>query len=89
MTYAVNFTNQAKKQYLSLDNSVRERVIKKIKQLEQDNFKSRHLKYGNPCFVEEVGQYRICFVLDASKGIKNIMFIGDHKEYEKWSKAQK
>ena len=33
--------------------------------------------------VEEVGQYRIAYILDTQNKTKNIYFIGDHKQYEK------
>lgn len=43
---------------LSLD--MRKRVWKKILQI-QNGLPGRHLKFGVDFFVEEVGQYRICY----------------------------
>jgi hypothetical protein len=54
--------------------------------MQRDDLNARHLKFGKNCFVEEVGQYRIAFKIMAEIKEKRIVFIGDHKEYEKWCK---
>jgi len=58
-----------------------ERILKKILELKEDK-QFRHLKLGSPYFVLEVGQYRICFIEEDTKRI--LMFVGNHKDYEKW-----
>ena len=65
------------------DSSVQERVWKKIQQLKQ-GLKHRHLKHGLPYFVEEAGGYRIVFKVFEMQKIKEVCFVGDHKQYEKW-----
>jgi hypothetical protein len=45
----------------------------------------RRLHQSKFC-VEEVGQYRICFVVEEETKTKSIHFIGNHKQYEKWYK---
>ncbi|HLC36402.1 MAG TPA: hypothetical protein VJK05_02235 [archaeon] len=36
--------------------------------------------------VEETGQYRIAFIEYKEEGIKDIHFVGNRKQYEKWYK---
>lgn len=43
----------------------------------------RHL----PFVVEEVGQYRIALFQDDEKKTKEVHFVGDHKQYEKWYRS--
>jgi mRNA-degrading endonuclease RelE of RelBE toxin-antitoxin system len=57
------------------------RLFKKIQELKEDKT-FRHLKLGSPYFVLEVGQYRICFIEETNQ--RTLLFIGNHKEYEKW-----
>lgn len=65
-----------------LDKSVRDRILAKMEQLRGEH-SSRHLKQ-TPIFVEEVGQYRICFSIREKEKVKIFYFVGDHKDYEKW-----
>jgi len=44
----------------------------------------RHTKHGVSYFVDEIGQYRVCFTSDEDNKIRTFYFIGDHKEYEKF-----
>ncbi len=84
MSFAIVLETEAEEQLGNLDNSVRLRIFKKLKQMEiKDN--ARHLKKGLPHFVEEVGQYRIAFILRQELNEKRIAFIGTHKEYDKWT----
>ena len=85
--YSVEFEAEAKKQFFKLDKSVQDEIEKKMKKLERDDFVSRHLKHGVPVFVEEVGQYRIVFKTREDMKQKRVVFIGNHKEYEKWYKS--
>jgi len=49
----------------------------------ENNLKPRRLHNSIYC-VEEVGQYRIGYILRKIEKIKEIHFIGDHKQYKKW-----
>jgi len=69
--------------FRKFDASVRERIWKKVLQLEQP-LPHRHLKHGLPFFVEEVGGYRIVFEVYEKEMTKRIHFIGNHKQYEAW-----
>ncbi len=44
----------------------------------------RHAKFGVPYFVDEIGQYRVCFKSDEHAKTRRFYFIGDHKAYERW-----
>lgn len=84
MTYAIGFTEKATEGLSKLDKPNQVRILKKIAQLEREDIQSRHLKHGLPFFVEEAGGYRIIFEVRETEKMKTILFIGDHKEYEKW-----
>ncbi len=84
MPYRVILDVFAQRRYEALDRSIQERLNKKLTQLELDWHRSRHLQHGRPEFVEEVSGYRICFLLDEARKIKNITFMGSHKDYLKW-----
>lgn len=67
-----------------LDNTIKERISKKIKKILQFPEK-RHFKTVG-FFVDEVGQYSIVYrVFKDSKEVR-FYFAGDHKDYEKWYK---
>lgn len=78
----------AAKQFLRLDKAIQVKIAKKLKRLEGKDARSRHLGHGLPVFVEEVGQYRIVFKTREDLKQKRIVFIGDHKEYEKWYRGR-
>ena len=80
--YEVSFEEDAERMLGKMDKSVRQRILKKAIQLENDGSISRHLRHGVPCFVEEVGGYRIAFVIKEKQ--KRILFVGDHKQYVRW-----
>ncbi|MBI2445287.1 hypothetical protein HYV43_02765 [Candidatus Micrarchaeota archaeon] len=88
MPFDVFFEPTAERLFLALDNSVKERLEKKLEQLRRDDLPARHLKHGSPHFVAEVGQYRIAFIIRRELNQKRILFVGDHKAYERWFKAQ-
>ncbi|MBI4399818.1 hypothetical protein HY570_03635 [Candidatus Micrarchaeota archaeon] len=44
----------------------------------------RHGKYGLEFFIDEIGQYRVCFTSNEKSKLRMFYFIGDHKEYEKF-----
>ncbi len=68
----------------ALENYLKERVAKKIKNILAFPQK-RHLK-GATFFVDEIGQYRLIYrVFEETNEVK-FYFVGNHKEYEKWYK---
>jgi len=89
LSYSVILDEIARRQFFELDQSVRERIAKKLKQLEREDLQSRHLEYGVPVFVEEVGQNRIVFKIRDDIKEKRVVFIGKHKDYKKWYSPRK
>jgi len=83
--YEVLFEEDAERMLGRMDKPVRQRILKKAIQLESDDSASRHLRHGLPYFVEEVGGYRIAFEIKEKK--KRILFVGDHKQYERWYRS--
>lgn len=83
--YQISFKIGWDEHYRNLSPDIRSRVVKKIQQLE--NLESiRHLQLGLPFFVVQVGQFRICF--EQKENIRTIVFVGNHKQYEKWYSEQ-
>jgi len=64
-----------------LDNSEKEKIAKKIDRLAFP-LKARHLRHSLPYFVVEAGQYRIVF--EQTGNTRILVFVGNHKQYEKW-----
>jgi mRNA-degrading endonuclease RelE of RelBE toxin-antitoxin system len=83
MSYEIEFHPDWDGYFSKLDNGVKQRVMKKILQLQGDTL-SRHLKQGLPFYVSEIGQHRLCYSVDEKKKMKTLHFVGDHKDYEKW-----
>ncbi len=81
-TYKAEFDQDWPRYFDVLDNSIKERIAKKIGKILEYPIK-RHLK-NISFFVDEVGQYRIIYrVFDETKQVR-FYFVGTHKEYEKW-----
>ena len=81
MNDLVLFMATTKRVFLGID--LPDDLKEKIEQL-KTLLKARHLKQGIPIFVVESGQYRICF---REKGkAREILFAGNHKQYQKWYK---
>ena len=80
LTYAEGWDRHFSK----FDNSLKQKIWKKIQQI-KILANPRHLKHGEPFFVEETGQFRICFEQMAAN-TRQIVFAGNHKQYEKWYK---
>ncbi|MFH1588448.1 MAG: type II toxin-antitoxin system RelE/ParE family toxin [Candidatus Diapherotrites archaeon] len=73
------------KYFSKLDNTLKERVVKKISKIIEFP-KKRHLGKKAKFFVDEIGQHRIIYrVFDETNEIR-FYFVGSHKEYEKWFK---
>lgn len=83
--YSPEFDEGWKRRFDSLDKSVKDRIVKKIRQI-LDELPGRHLGHGVPYFVEEVGQYRICYKSFDDLKVRRFYFVGKHKEYDRWIK---
>jgi mRNA-degrading endonuclease RelE of RelBE toxin-antitoxin system len=81
--YSIKFDRKWKEYFQELPDDIKERVAKKIKRI-MEGLPGRHLRFGVDFFVEEVGQYRICYKSDEVKKIRTFYFVGTHKDYEKW-----
>ena len=88
LSFTVILDETPRKQFLDLGKPIKERIEKKLRQLEREDLKSRHFRRGVPVFIEEVGQYRIAFKIREDLKEKRVIYIGKHKDYEKWYKSQ-
>ncbi len=80
--YKPKFEKEWSRYFYALDEGIKERVAKKIdKILEYPN--KRHLKKSS-FFVDEVGQFRIVYMIFEEDKLVVFYFVGTHKEYEKW-----
>lgn len=80
--YKAKFDQEWPKYFSELDETVKERIAKKIdKILVYPN--KRHLSKSS-FFVDEVGQYRIIYMIFEQNKMVIFYFVGTHKEYEKW-----
>jgi mRNA-degrading endonuclease RelE of RelBE toxin-antitoxin system len=86
--YRLSFFDKWDEHFEKLPPDIKVRVLKKLEKMKEQKG-SRHLQYGIPIFVEEVGQYRICYKEDLTNKIKQICFVGNHKEYDKWNHSFK
>jgi hypothetical protein len=68
------------------DNATQQRILKKLGQMKQP-LQGRGL-IASKIAVEEVSQYRIAFYQNEQSHRKEIHFVGNHKQYEKWYKEQ-
>jgi len=74
------------KHFKKFDKETQKRILKKFNQIKQP-LMPRGLKASNTV-IEEVGQYRIAFYQNEEELQKEIHFVGNHKQYEKWHKDQ-
>ncbi|MCX6777880.1 MAG: hypothetical protein NT157_03260 [Candidatus Micrarchaeota archaeon] len=81
--YELDFAKGWDVYFRNFDKSVQLRITKKVLQL-AGPLSGRHLRFGLPFFVEEVGSYRIVFEIFESERKKRIVFVGNHKQYVKW-----
>lgn len=88
MAYDVIIEENAREQLFALDGSIRLAIEKKLEQLERDDLKFRHLRRGSLFFVAEVGQHRIAFESRDDIRRRRVVFIGDHKSYDRWCQEQ-
>ncbi|MFH1586867.1 MAG: hypothetical protein ABID38_03360 [Candidatus Diapherotrites archaeon] len=73
------------KHFKKFDKSEQLRILKKFEQMKQP-LQARGLKASRAA-IEEVGQYRIALYQNEEKHHKEIHFVGNHKQYEKWYKG--
>lgn len=71
----------------SLETDIKNRVSRKISKILEEPHK-RHLENGNPCFVSEIGQYRITYMILENEKKVLFYFVGKHKDYEKWYREE-
>lgn len=81
--FELGFADGWDEHYRKMDSTEKQRIWKKIQQLKTLP-KARHLKQGVPIFVVESGQNRICF--REKEKTREILFAGNHKQYQKWYK---
>jgi len=83
MNFELKFVANWDVHFCKFDKPTKLRILKTIEKLKTKE-SSRHLKHGLPFFVEESGQYRIGFIQDDASYVREIYFVGDHKQYKKW-----
>ena len=81
--FEIGFADNWDRYYSKMDSTEQKRIWKKIQRL-KTLVKVRHLKQGIPIFVVESGQHRICF--REKEKTREILFAGNHKQYQKWYK---
>ena len=83
--YKATFHKDWPEYFDKLNNQIKERTAKKIQKI-LERPQKRHLVSGAKYFVDEIGQYRILYLIFEEKQEVRFFFIGNHKEYEKWYK---
>ena len=83
--FKLEFAEDWDQNFKKFDATEKTQVWKKILQVKEAQ-NARHLKHGLSFFVLEAGQYRICFEEEGET--RQIIFVGNHKQYEKWYKNQ-
>lgn len=83
----VHLYELAEKDLDTMDNAVYELFIKHIEKISRLPLR-RHLKFGMPFNVEEIGQGRIIYHIKGET-LFIIRCFSSHKEYEKWYKSFK
>ena len=81
--YSAEFDEKWVGHFEAISPAIKERIAKKLRQI-LDGLLGRHLGRGSPFFVEEIGQYGICYASDEKRKARRFYFVGDHKEYERW-----
>ena len=83
--YSAAFHKDWSEYFDKLENILKERVAKKIKKI-LEHPQKRHLGGQATYFVDEIGQYRIIYMIFEENREVRFYFVGNHKEYEKWYK---
>lgn len=88
--YSLKFDLDWLSYFEKVPEEVKKRFLKRIGKYESfPTFSFRHSRHGLGYFVDEMGQYRVCFVSDENEETRTFYFIGDHKEYEKFIGTRK
>ena len=74
------------KHFKKFDRTTQQRILKKFEHMKQP-LQARGLK-ASRAVVGEAGQHRIAFYQNEETREKEIHFVGNHKQYEKWYKDQ-
>jgi mRNA-degrading endonuclease RelE of RelBE toxin-antitoxin system len=83
----IKFRDQAVDDLDKMDNSTYLFFMKHFEKIAQIPPR-RHLKFGIPVHVEDVGQGRIIYQIE-NETLFIIRCFADHKEYEKWYRSVK
>ena len=81
--FSISFADDWDRFFAKYDKQQQKIIWKKFEQLKTLTH-IRHLRFGLPFFVEEIGQYRVCFI--EKELVREILFVGNHKQYEWWYK---
>ncbi len=79
--FQIDFAEEWYKYWKKVPKNLNTLLLNRLKNLKEERT-FRHLKLGLPYFVMEIDQYRVCFIEENQ--LRTLVFIGDHKEYEKW-----
>jgi len=82
--YSIEYHSYWEKYFSVLPEDIKICVIKKIRFLSECPKSQRHLKFGAPFYVSEIGQYRITYKILETQNKIMFYFTGNHKDYEKW-----
>jgi len=83
--YTLEFDEDWRTYYKKVPPDIQKRFKKRLNKYEIfPTISFRHAKYGVEFFMDEIGQYRVCFVSNENSKIRRFYFIGKHKEYEKF-----
>ncbi len=81
MSYAVAFERSAEKEFLTLPQAVRERVLKALQPLRADPFAARNVKSLKGGFYRlRVGDYRVIYSVMAEVLIILVVKVGHRRE---------
>ncbi len=83
--YIESFDEKWPEYFAKLDDTIKERIAKKIKKILEFP-KKRHLGQKANFFVDEVGQHRIIYRVFNETNEVRFYFVGNHKEYKRWYK---
>jgi mRNA-degrading endonuclease RelE of RelBE toxin-antitoxin system len=88
--YTLEYDQDWEKYFETLPPDIQKRFLKRVPKYKTFPILGfRHEKYGLQFFVDEIGQYRVCFTSDETSKIRRFYFIGDHKNYDKFLRTGK
>ena len=83
--YTLKYDSDWDVYFQDVPDEIKKRFLKrreKFKKFPTTSF--RHSEKGLPYFVDEIGQYRVCFISEEEEKLRTFYFIGKHKKYEKF-----